>query len=294
MTKRFEDLSDFIRNQMQMSHIYQPAILVELLQNGGKASVTEIAKALLSRDVSQIKYYEQITKKMVGRVLTKNRGITNKDRNTYSIKEYEELESEEVEILINLCIGKIDEYVEDRGDRIWSHQKISSGYISGTLRYEVLKRAKFRCELFGISAEEKALEVDHILPRNSGGTDNLSNLQTLCYSCNAMKRDRDDTDFRQVAQSYDDREDGCLFCGVSKERIISENELCYVVRDLYPVTKDHTLVIPKRHVSDFFDLYQPERNAVHSWLEQQRTLILENDETVTGFNTGTNPGIDAG
>ena len=294
MTKRFEDLSDFIRNQMRMSHIYQPAMLVELLQNGGQASVTEISKALLSRDVSQIEYYEQITKNMVGRVLTKNRGITDKDGNTYSIKGFEELGSEEVEILINLCIGKIDEYVTDRGDRIWLHRKKSSGFISGTLRYEVLKRAKFRCELCGISAEDKALEVDHIVPRNSGGTDDLSNLQALCYSCNAMKRDRDDTDFRQVAQSYGDREDGCLFCEVSKQRIISENELCYVVRDLYPVTKDHTLVIPKRHVSDFFDLYQPERNAVHSLLDQQRILIQETDETVTAFNVGINSGEDAG
>ena len=294
MTKRFEDLSDFIRNQMRMSHIYQPAMLVELLQNGGQASVTEIAKALLSRDISQIEYYEQITKNMVGRVLTKNRGITDKDGNTYSIKGFEELGSEEVEILINLCIGKIDEYVGDRGDRIWSHRKKSSGYISGTLRYEVLKRAKFHCELCGISADEKALEVDHIVPRNSGGTDDLSNLQALCYSCNAMKRDRDDTDFRQVAESYGDREDGCLFCEVSKQRIISENELCYVVRDFYPVTKDHSLVIPKRHVSDFFDLYQPERNAVHSLLDQQRILIQETDETVTAFNVGINSGKDAG
>ena len=294
MTKRFEDLSDFIRNQMRMSHIYQPTMLVELLQNDGQASVTEIAKALLYRDVSQIEYYEQITKNMVGRVLTKNRGITDKDGNTYSIKGFEELGSEEVEILINLCIGKIDEYVGDRGDRIWSHRKKSSGYISGTLRYEILKRAKFRCELCGISAKEKALEVDHIVPRNSGGTDDLSNLQALCYSCNAMKRDRDDTDFRQVAQSYGDREDGCLFCEVSNQRIISENELCYVVRDFYPVTKDHTLVIPKRHVSDFFDLYQPERNAVHSLLDQQRILIQKTDETVTAFNVGINSGEDAG
>ena len=294
MTKRFEDLSDFIRNQMRMSHIYQPAMLVELLQNGGQASVTEISKALLSRDVSQIEYYEQITKNMVGRVLTKNRGITDKNSNTYSIKGFEELGSEEVEILINLCIGKIDEYIGDRGDRIWSHRKKSPGYISGTLRYEILKRAKFHCELCGISADEKALEVDHIVPRNSGGTDDLSNLQALCYSCNAMKRDRDDTDFRQVAESYGDREDGCLFCEVSKQRIISENELCYVVRDLYPVTKDHTLVIPKRHVSDFFGLYQPERNAVHSLLDEQQVLIQETDETVTAFNVGINSGKDAG
>ena len=277
-----------------MAHIYQPAMLVEILKNGGKASVTEIAKALLSRDVSQIEYYEHITKNMVGRVLTKNRGLTEKDQDTYRLKGFAELSDSEIESLINLCIEKIDGYVSKRGDRIWSHRKNTSGYISGTLRYDVLKRAKFRCELCGISAGEKALEVDHIVPRNFGGTDDSSNLQALCYSCNAMKRDRDDTDFRQIAQSYDDRVDGCLFCDISKERIMAENELSYAIRDRYPVTKHHTLVIPKRHVSDFFDLHQPERNAVHSLLNQQRTLIQEIDETVTGFNAGTNSGKDAG
>ena len=231
---------------------------------------------------------------MVGKVLTSNRGLTEKDKHTYALKGFAELSTDEIEALINLCIGKIDQYVESRGDRIWSHRRKSSGYISGTLRYEVLKRAKFRCELCGISADEKALEVDHIVPRNSEGTDDLSNLQALCYSCNAMKRDRDDTDFRQVAQSYEDREDGCIFCEISRERIIAENELCYAIRDLYPVTEHHTLVIPKRHVSDYFDLYQPERTAVHSLLDQQRSLIQEIDETVTGFNAGTNSGKDAG
>jgi ATP adenylyltransferase len=297
MTKRFEDLSDFIRNQMRMAHIYQPAMLVELLQNGGQASVTEVSKALLSRDVSQIEYYEQITKNMVGRVLTKNRGITDKDGNTYSIKGFKELGSEEVEILINLCIGKIDEYVGDRGDRIWSHRKKSSGYISGTLRYEILKRAKFHCELCGISAEDKALEVDHIVPRNSGGTDDLSNLQALCYSCNAMKRDRDDTDFRGMAESYREREKGCLFCKMEHgkvRKVKGSNELCYAVRDNYPVTKHHTLVIPKRHVSDFFELHQPEINAIHSLLDRVKREIEELDESVTGFNVGINSGEDAG
>lgn len=37
--------------------------------------------------------------------------------------------------------------------------------------------AKFHCELCGISADIKALEVDHILPRNHGGSDEISNFQ---------------------------------------------------------------------------------------------------------------------
>jgi len=41
----FATLSDFIRNRMRMSHVYQPAMLKELIQQGGSASVTDIAKA---------------------------------------------------------------------------------------------------------------------------------------------------------------------------------------------------------------------------------------------------------
>lgn len=86
-------------------------------------------------------------------------------------------------------------YETKRGEAIWSHRAKSSGYVSGTLRFDVLKKASFHCELCGISADKKALEVGHLVPRNYGGTDDPENLQALCFSCNAMKRDRDSTDF---------------------------------------------------------------------------------------------------
>ena len=41
----FKDLKDFIQNQMRMSHIYQPVMLIEILKNGGYASAEKIAKA---------------------------------------------------------------------------------------------------------------------------------------------------------------------------------------------------------------------------------------------------------
>ncbi len=293
MSKSFERLSDFILHRMRMSHVYQPVMLIELLRRQGSASTTEIAKALLSRDLSQVEYYEHITKNMVGKVLTKNRGITSKDKNQYSLLEFDGLNGQEKSKLIELCESKIDEYLERRQDP-WGHRKKSSGYISGTIRYRVLSRAKFRCELCGISAEQKALEVDHIVPRNNGGTDDESNLQSLCYSCNAMKRDRDDTDFRKVRKSYEDRESGCLFCEIPKERVIAENELAYVILDAFPVTAQHTLIIPKRHIDDFFSLYQPERNAIQQLLEERRKVILDSDPNVTGFNIGNNVGEDGG
>lgn len=294
MSENFDALSNFILNEMRMSHIYQPVMLIELLERRGSASVTEIARALLGHDVSQVEYYEHITKNMVGKVLTNSRGITSKEKNQYTLIGSEELTDDERSQLITLCQNKIEEFLGKRGDKVWEHRRKSSGYISGTIRYEILKRAKFRCELCGISAEQKALEVDHIIPRNNGGTDDQSNLQALCYSCNAMKRDRDTTDFREVNTSYDHRESGCIFCEMPSERVIAENELAYAILDAFPVTEGHTLIIPKRHVSDFFSLYQPERNAMQQLLEEQRQNILNADSTVTGFNIGNNVGEDAG
>ena len=294
MSENFDALSNFILNEMRMSHIYQPVMLIELLERRGSASVTEIARALLGHDVSQVEYYEHITKNMVGKVLTNSRGITSKEKNQYTLIGSEELTDDERSQLITHCQNKIEEFLGKRGDKVWEHRRKSSGYISGTIRYEILKRAKFRCELCGISAEQKALEVDHIIPRNHGGTDDQSNLQALCYSCNAMKRDRDTTDFREVNTSYDHRESGCIFCEMPSERVIAENELAYAILDAFPVTEGHTLIIPKRHVSDFFSLYQSERNAMQRLLEEQRQNILNADSTVTGFNIGNNVGEDAG
>jgi ATP adenylyltransferase len=200
----YEKLFDYILKKMRMSHIYQPVMIRELLTQGGKADVEVIAKALLSHDQSQIEYYGLRTKNMVGKVLSAN-GITEVERTGRNITGYvldgaASLSSTENSELIRVCNEAIETFLEKRGDRVWSHRSSSAGYVSGTLRYEILKRAKFRCELCGISAEEKALEVDHILRRNLGGTDDESNLQALCYSCNAMKRDRDDTDFRGVSK----------------------------------------------------------------------------------------------
>jgi len=287
-----------------MSHIYQPVMLMELLNRGGSASRREIAAALLHRDESQLEYYEHVTTNMVGKVLTQKREldgpdgalhpwqIVDKDNDVYTLTGCDQLAPEEIEQLIRFCEDKLDTFLTKRSDP-WSHRKKSSGSISGTKRYEVLKRAHFRCELCGVSADKKALEVDHIVPRNKGGSDDLSNLQALCYSDNAAKRDRDDTDFRGIAESYNVRREGCCFCDITSE-VLDERELAVAIADQYPVTSLHSLIIPKRHVRDYFDLYQPERNAIDQLLRDRKQVIEAEDATVTGFNIGMNCGGDAG
>ena len=243
MPSRYEKLQqEFISTKMRMlrTSTNQSGVKLELLRRRGIASKTEIAKALLLRDAAQVEYYEEITRDMVGKVLTNNHGITERENDTYRLAGFSELSVAEIANLEAQCINKIEDYVAQRGDRIWAHRRKSSAPVPGTLRYEVLKRARFRCELCGISAEEKALEVDHIVPRNRGGGNDVLNLQALCYSCNATKRDRDSTDFRAVAASYAHRASGCAFCEMPTARIVAENALCYAIRDLYPVTELHT------------------------------------------------------
>ena len=288
----FNRLKHYISQKMRMSHVYQPVMLRTILENDGVATTTQIAKALLSRDISQIEYYEERVKQMVGKVLINN-GIVQKNKDVYEIPAFAELTDEEAAELINTCDLKLEEFVSKRGDAAWSHRTKSSGYISGSIRFNILKRARSRCELCGISAERKALEVDHIIPRNKGGSDDPSNLQALCYSCNAMKRDTDSTDFRGWFDSYSARDESCPFCNVDRE-LVAENELAVAFRDLYPVTPLHTLIIPKRHVSDYFDLHQPEHNAINQLVKNVREAILFVDNSVEGFNVGANAGEAGG
>ena len=121
---------------MRMSHVHQPVMLLTLLRAaGGKSSTTEVARSVLAHDESQVEYYDDVTMNMVGRVL-RSHGIVEKEDDGFSLIGYEDLDDEQVEHLIELCEAKLDEYKTKRGKRIWQHRKASTGYVSGTLRYE--------------------------------------------------------------------------------------------------------------------------------------------------------------
>lgn len=278
---------------MRMSHIYQPVMIKKLLKNNGEASDKDIATQLLQFDPSQIEYYQNITNKMVGKVL-KNHKIVNKEKNSYSLIDFNVLSQEEISDLSNLCDKKIDEYIKKRGDSIWQHRKINRNIISGSIRYDVLKRAHFRCELCGISADERALEVDHIVPVSQKGKDNIDNFQALCFVCNANKGNRDDTDFRERRNIYSHRKEQCLFCKIDSKRIIKENNLSYLIEDKYPVTPGHCLIIPKRHFQSYFDITQPEINSTHNLISFAKESTVKKDKSIEGFNIGINSGNVAG
>jgi ATP adenylyltransferase len=191
---------------MRMAHIYQPIMIKELITHGGKATIRKIASAFLARDQSQLEYYEQITKNMPGKVLAKH-GIVERIGDEYRLTVDPSLLSlNQRDELIRLCDEMVRTYMEKRGAAVYDHRRTALGYLSGSLRYEILRRAGFRCELCGVSAGERAIEVDHIFPRKHGGSDDLTNLQALCFKCNANKGARDDTDFRAIREGINARQ----------------------------------------------------------------------------------------
>ena len=104
----FHELKDFLMNRMRMSQIYQPVILMSLLKNGGVASVDSLAKDLLINDQSQLEHYDDITKNMVGKVLTKN-NVVKKEGNSYNLLDFESYSVKERNELINICQNKLYE-----------------------------------------------------------------------------------------------------------------------------------------------------------------------------------------
>ena len=87
----------------------------------------------------------------------------------------------------------------------------------------------------------------------------------------------------------------CIFCEIAKtDRVIDQTDYCFVIRDAFPVTEGHTLIIPKRHVADYFDLNPNEKSDIQELLQKHKAMIEVNDESVDGFNIGINVGATAG
>jgi diadenosine tetraphosphate (Ap4A) HIT family hydrolase len=83
----------------------------------------------------------------------------------------------------------------------------------------------------------------------------------------------------------------CIFC--EKLKIIKETKLSYAIHDKYPVSPGHTLIIPKRHVSNYFDLTDEEKIDLHKLMEEMK-IYLDQTLSPDGYNIGINAGKAAG
>ena len=85
----------------------------------------------------------------------------------------------------------------------------------------------------------------------------------------------------------------CAFCSLPSARVIDENATTIAVRDAYPVSPGHTLLIPKRHTGSFFGLSEQERSDLFSMLDRAK-LLLDEEFQPQGYNIGINDGAAAG
>lgn len=85
----------------------------------------------------------------------------------------------------------------------------------------------------------------------------------------------------------------CVFCHLTHIRIVLVNQVGLVIRDAFPVSSGHTLVIPKRHVGSFFELETDEQLGLLTLLNEAK-LALDAEFHPQGYNIGINDGPAAG
>lgn len=87
----------------------------------------------------------------------------------------------------------------------------------------------------------------------------------------------------------------CVFCYPNiKPRIIDELGSALAIMDSHPVTRGHVLVIPRRHVSHYFELTHAERRDADGLLQRLYEKMARDDGSITGYNVGVNCGESAG
>jgi diadenosine tetraphosphate (Ap4A) HIT family hydrolase len=85
----------------------------------------------------------------------------------------------------------------------------------------------------------------------------------------------------------------CPFCSLEPAKYLAENEHFVAVRDIRPVSRGHTLVVSRRHITDFFALSGEEMASLRE-ICQQVKLMLEGELGPDGYNLGMNCGRAAG
>ncbi len=232
-------LLHFLKEKMSMTEVYQPVVIRELLLKGGTCSKSELALALARYDQSVIEFYEKVLMRWPKQTLVKH-GIVAYDRKTKTFTlSQPHAETAHADVEIAECENQIRKWqrtrsIDDRGPE---------SYVSQ--RYKVLSQAKGKCQLCGIPAYIRPLDIDHIVPQSKADTNkrvfkdgqwiyvhSVENLQALCFKCNRNKRDTDNTDFRRVSYLTRDRAGQESPDWHSKTKALSNRELEVALREI--------------------------------------------------------------
>lgn len=166
----------------------------------------------------------------------------------------------------------------------------------GLKRVKLLKEYPY-CTLCGARPSknnEVELDIDHIEPASKGGTDDESNLQVLCSQCNRAKGNHLVISAKESHDKHLNKEHECIFCNLPTARIQYQDEYIQVLRDAYPVSNGHTLIIPQRHVATALDLTDVESVRILKKCREVCESLRNEDSSIEGFNLGFNVGRVSG
>jgi ATP adenylyltransferase len=279
----FKQLVEFLEHQMQMSHVYQPLLIRALVDAGGTATVRQLAQVFATQDESQLQFYEQRIKVMPLKVLAKH-GIVHRDGELVRLT-VPRLDYVQRATLRRLCEERLQRFCEDRGIEFW--RLLDLDPVPDSLRYQVLKEGGGRCALCGATKDDRPLDVDHILPRVRGGTNDRSNLQVLCAKCNRSKRDRDTTDFRATPA---ERDASCPLCQpIESPKIVEEHGTVIAMAARDARALGHHLIFPRRHVRDYLTMSEDERTQAHDVLRCLSRRLQSEDAAIRCFDIRRRP-----
>lgn len=201
------ELLDFLEKTMSMTDIYQPVVILHLLERGGSSTRSDLARTLSGYDEAVQEYYEKVLMRWPKITLQRHGIIRYERRKSMFVLNFDLKDAGLVEKAKQLCEQKTQEWIEKKRAR-GSHSRTDA-----SVRYRVLKAARGKCELCGISAKIVPIDIDHIIPRSKADrhgyvlkdnvkmhVDDERNLQALCIRCNRAKRDQDATDWRLPSQ----------------------------------------------------------------------------------------------
>ena len=85
----------------------------------------------------------------------------------------------------------------------------------------------------------------------------------------------------------------CPFCTLPESRVIDSNDHGLAIRDGFPISPGHTLILPRRHIGSFFELKPTERHHLLKLLDAAKVAIAA-EFNPDGYNIGINDGAAAG
>lgn len=81
----------------------------------------------------------------------------------------------------------------------------------------------------------------------------------------------------------------CIFCNIEKNRIVAENETAYAIYDVFPVNDGHMLIIPKKHIKDYFQTSEQDKAELWKLVDECKEIVDKKFNS-DGYNVGINCG----